>query len=144
MLELESRRPGKTLVAALPAFLGQRITYLMASALTAVVYYALLGLGLLVGRNAVPYLFLVAGSHLATVLIVYPVYRLAVFATCTIGWVHGYLRFYAVGLTFLGASLAGLPLLVEIAGMPLMGAQALIILLSPPLSYAVNRAWAFR
>lgn len=144
MLELESRSTRRIRAATLPAFLGQRITYLLAGAVTAAVYYVLLGLSLLAARNAVPYLILVVGSHLATVMIVYPAYRLVVFRTSTIGWISGYLRFYVVGLTFLGASVVGLPVLVRFAGMPLMAAQALIILLSPPLSYLANRFWAFR
>ncbi|WP_182905471.1 GtrA family protein [Microbispora sp. H13382] len=144
MLELESRSARKARVAALPAFLGQRITYLLAGAATAGVYYVLLGLGLLLTRNSVPYLFLVVGCHFVTVVTVYPAYRLVVFRGCTVGWITGYLRFYAVGLTFLGVSVVGLPLLVEFAGIPLMAAQALIILLSPPLSYLANRFWAFR
>ncbi|WP_169945943.1 GtrA family protein [Microbispora sp. H11081] len=144
MLELESRSVRRIQAATLPAFLGQRITYLLAGAATAGVYYVLLGLGLLLTRNSVPYLFLVVGCHFVTVVAVYPAYRLVVFRGCAVGWIPGYLRFYAVGLTFLGASAAGLPLLVELAGMPLMAAQALIILLSPPLSYLANRFWAFR
>ncbi|MFC7649847.1 GtrA family protein [Streptosporangium lutulentum] len=116
----------------------------MASAMTAVVYYCLLGLGLVVAKDAVPYLFLVVACHLITVVIVYPWYRLVVFPTSGTSWIVGYLRFYAVGLSFLGASLAGLPLLVELAGIPLMMAQGLIIIASPPLSYAAHRAWTFR
>ncbi|WP_143737266.1 GtrA family protein [Microbispora sp. GKU 823] len=130
--------------APLRALLGQRITYLLAGALTAGVYYALLGLGLLVAMDTVPYLVLVVVSHFITTLILYPVYRLVVFKVSGQGWLSGFLRFYAVGLTFLGSSVVGLPILVEIAGIPLMVAQALIILLSPPLSYAINRTWAFR
>ncbi|GAA2882506.1 hypothetical protein GCM10010517_45670 [Streptosporangium fragile] len=112
--------------------------------MTAVVYYCLLGLGLAVTGNSVPYLFPVVVCHLITVVIVYPWYRLVVFRVSGESWVTGYLRFYVVGLSFLGASLAGLPLLVEFAGIPVMVAQGLIILASPPLSYAINRAWTFR
>jgi putative flippase GtrA len=126
------------------AHAGHRITYLLAGAMTAVVYYALLGLALLVAGNAAPYLVLVVVSHFVTVVAVYPVYRLVVFRVSGVSWISGYLRFYVVGLSFLGASLAGLPLLVEVAGLPLMVAQGLIILASPPLSYLINRTWTFR
>ncbi|MCC5577029.1 GtrA family protein [Microtetraspora sp. AC03309] len=147
MLELKSRsaRENPTVRRALiPAFLGQRITYLLAGAMTAGVYYALLCLGLLVAKNAVPYLFLVVVSHFITVVLVYPAYRLVVFKVSGVGWLSGYLRFYAVGLSFLGLSVIGLPILVEFAGIPIMVAQGLIILMSPPLSYAIHRAWTFR
>jgi putative flippase GtrA len=130
--------------ALISALLGERTTYLLAGAVTFGVYYALFGLGLLVAGNAVPYLFLVAVSHLITAVIVYPAYRLIVFKVSGQSWLLGYLRFYAVGLSFLGASVIGLPLLVEFARIPVMMAQAVMILLSPPLSYLINRTWTFR
>jgi putative flippase GtrA len=130
--------------AVISALGGHRITYLLAGAMTATVYYALLGLGLLFEKGDVPYLFLVVISHMITVVIVYPWYRLVVFRVSGESWLTGYLRFYAVGLSFLGVSVVGLPILVEYFGIPVMLAQGLIIVMSPPLSYAVHRAWTFR
>ncbi|MEU8036729.1 GtrA family protein [Streptosporangium sp. NPDC049078] len=130
--------------AVISAFGGHRITYLFAGAMTAMVYYVLLGLGLLAFEDGVPYLFLVVVSHLITVVIVYPWYRLVVFRDSGYSWPVGYLRFYVVGLSFLAASVVGVPLLVELAGVPIMVAQGMVILTSPPLSYAINRAWVFR
>src|SRR3954468_4045593 len=98
MFELKSRSAQGAPVARralISALLGERITYLLAGAVTAGIYYALLGLGLLAAKNAVPYLFLVVVSHFATVVIVYPVYRMVVFKVSGEGWVSGYLRFYA-------------------------------------------------
>ncbi|MEV5754575.1 GtrA family protein [Actinoallomurus sp. NPDC052308] len=123
---------------------GERVTYLLAGGVTAVVYYVLLGGGLLAAQDRVPYLFLVVGSHFVTALIVYPMYRLAIFKVSGEDWLPGFMRFYAVGLGFLAASVIGLPIMVEFGGIPLMVAQALIILMSPPLSYAINRTWTFR
>ncbi|MFI6511244.1 GtrA family protein [Streptosporangium sp. NPDC050855] len=116
----------------------------MASATTALLYYALLGLALLVVNDAVSYLLLAMAAHLTTVVIVYPWYRLVVFRTRGRSWIAGYLRFYAVGLGFLGASLAGLPVLVELCRLPVMAAQAVILVISPTVTYAVHRAWTFR
>ncbi|MFB9678885.1 GtrA family protein [Streptosporangium vulgare] len=130
--------------AAISAFGGHRITYLIAGAMTAMVYYALLGLGLLVVEDGVPYLFLVVVGHLMTVVIVYPWYRLVVFRDSGYSWLVGYLRFYVVGLSFLVASVIGVPLLVELAGIPILVAQGMVIVASPPLSYAINRRWVFR
>ncbi len=130
--------------AVISAFAGHRITYLLAGAMTAMVYYALLGLGLLVVEDDVPYLFLAVAGHLVTVVIVYPWYRLVVFRGSGHSWPAGYLRFYAVGLSFLAASVIGVPLLVEHAGISIMVAQGVVIVMSPPLSYAINRAWVFR
>jgi putative flippase GtrA len=122
---------------------GERVTYLLAGGVTAGVYYAILYAGLLAAHD-VPYLLLVVGSHFVTALIVYPMYRLAIFKVADQDWLPGFMRFYAVGIGFLGASVIGLPILVEFGGVPLMAAQALIILMSPPLSYAINRTWTFR
>lgn len=130
--------------AVISALGGHRITYLLAGAMTAALYYALLGLGLLTTKGGVAYLFLVVVSHFITVVIVYPWYRLVVFRVSGEPWLAGYLRFYLVGAAFLGASLIGLPILVEFCGIPIMVAQAMIIVMSPPLSYAIHRTWTFR
>ncbi|MEV4247608.1 GtrA family protein [Streptosporangium canum] len=149
MVEVESRSAGGDNShfgwrALLSAFGSHRITYLMGSAMTAAVHCALLGLGLLVAGDSVPYLFLVVVSHCVTVAIVYPWYRLVVFRVSGDSWLRGYARFYAVGLSFLGTSAAGIPILVEFAGIPIMMAQVVVIVLSPPLSYLVHRTWTFR
>jgi putative flippase GtrA len=130
--------------ALISALTGQRIVYLLAGAVTAVVYYLLMGLALWLAESAVPYLALVVVSHFCTVVIVYPGYRLLVFRISEHSWISGYLRFYVVGLGFLGTSLGGLPILVEVFGMPLMPAQALVIMVSTPLNYLVHRTWTFR
>jgi putative flippase GtrA len=135
------RRRGRMLPGV---FSRQRITYLASGGLTAVIYCAILALALHSLGREVPYPLLVVLSHLGAVIIVYPWYRLVVFRGSGGSWLGGYLRFYAVGLGFLVASVVGLPLLVELAGLPIMVAQGLIILLSPALSYAVHRAWTFR
>ncbi|MEV8633540.1 GtrA family protein [Streptosporangium sp. NPDC051023] len=123
---------------------GQRITYLLAGAVTAAVYYALLYLALLVTEGRVSYLFLAFASHMITVAIVYPWFRIVVFRVSGEPWLPGYLRFYTVGLSFLVASFVGLPLLVELAGIPIMIAQLLIIAVNPPLTYVIHRKWTFR
>ncbi|WP_433361635.1 GtrA family protein [Streptosporangium sp. CA-115845] len=148
MVEVEGRTAdGKNSpfgrLAVISAFGGHRITYLLAGAVTAMVYCGLLGLGLMVAEDRIPYLFLVVVSHLTTVVIVYPGYRLVVFRGSGDPWLTGYLRFYLVGLSFLAASVIGVPFLVEFAGIPIMVAQGVVIVTSPPLSYAINRAWVF-
>jgi putative flippase GtrA len=117
---------------------------LIGGAATVALYSALLALGLLILEERVPYLFLVVVSHLMAVLIVYPWYRLVVFRVSAGSWITGYLRFYVVGLSFLATSFAGLPLLVELAGVPVLVAQLFVIPVSAVLGYAINRSWAFR
>ncbi|MER5422734.1 GtrA family protein [Streptosporangium roseum] len=149
MVEVEGRaardkKPHSGWRALISALGGQRITYLLAGAMTAVVYYALLGLALLMAKNEVPYLFLLVVSHLVTVVIVYPWYRRVVFRASGEPWLTGYLRFYAVGVGFLAVSVVGVPILVEFVDMSIMVAQGVIIVASPPLSYAINKRWTFR
>ncbi|GAA4229495.1 putative flippase GtrA [Streptosporangium album] len=148
MVEVESRAAGdkdsrSRWRALLSIFGDRRIIYLLAGVMTAAVYYALLGLGLFVTKDRVPYLFLLAACQFVTSVIVYPWYRLVVFRVSGESWITGYLRFYAVGLSFLAASVIGVPILVEFAGIPIMVAQGLIIAASPPLSYVTHRAWTF-
>ncbi|MGW2197406.1 GtrA family protein, partial [Streptosporangium sp. NPDC001682] len=119
------------------------VAYLLASAMTAVVYCALLGLGLLAVKDRVPYVFLLVACQFLTSVIVYPWYRLVVFRVARESWLAGYLRFYAVGLGFLAASVVGVPILVEFVGIPIMVAQGLLIAVSPPLSYLTHRTWTF-
>ncbi|WP_248963963.1 GtrA family protein [Sphaerisporangium perillae] len=127
-----------------PALGRHLITYLMGGALTALLYYAILVAGLLTLGKVVPYLYVVVVSNFATVVIVYPWYRLVVFRGAGGSWLAGYLRFYAVGLTGLVTSLVGLPILVELAGVPILVAQVLLIVASVPLNYALYRIWTFR
>ncbi|MFB9879064.1 GtrA family protein [Planobispora siamensis] len=127
-----------------PVLRGQRITYLAGGVMTVASYFSLLTLGLLIFEGGVPYLFLVVVSHLCTVVIVYPWYRVVVFRVTEGSWIAGYLRFYVVCLGFLATSLAGLPILVELAGLPVLVAQFLIMGAGALLGYAVNRSWTFR
>jgi putative flippase GtrA len=148
MVEVESgtahekdSRPGWR--ALVSAFWGRRVAYLLASAMTAVVYCALLGLGLLAVKDRVPYVFLLVACQFLTSVIVYPWYRLVVFRVVGESWLAGYLRFYTVGLGFLAASVVGVPIMVEFVGIPIMVAQGLLIAVSPPLSYLTHQAWTF-
>ncbi|GAA3444123.1 hypothetical protein Pve01_70700 [Planomonospora venezuelensis] len=112
--------------------------------MTVVAYFSLLALALLLLERVVPYLFLVAGSHLLAVMLVYPWYRLVVFRVSTGSWITGFARFYLVGLSFLATSAVVLPVLVEIVGLPVLAAQVFVVPASTVLAYLVNRSWAFR
>ncbi|WP_167521488.1 GtrA family protein [Microbispora triticiradicis] len=121
----------------------RRVLYLGGGALSAVVYYAILGVQLAALGHRVPYLLLLVTSHFVASVVVYPWYRLMVFRVSGSSWVLGHLRFYAVGLGFLAASVTGVPLMVELAGIPIMVAQALVIVVNVPLCYLVHRLWTF-
>ncbi|MEU8246009.1 GtrA family protein [Nonomuraea sp. NPDC048916] len=121
-----------------------RVKYLMGGGMTAVIYYCIMASGLLFLDERVPYLCVVLAAHLITVVIVYPWYRLIVFPGAGDSWLVGYLRFYVVGLSVLTASIVGLPILVELAGIPILLAQALIIVMTLSVSYGAHRMWTFR
>ncbi|KAB8187239.1 GtrA family protein [Microbispora catharanthi] len=121
----------------------RRVLYLGGGAMSAVVYYAILGVQLAALGHRVPYLILLVTSQFAASVVVYPWYRLMVFRVSGSSWVLGHLRFYAVGLGFLAASVTGVPLLVELAGVPIMVAQAVVIVVNVPLSYLVHGLWTF-
>jgi putative flippase GtrA len=123
---------------------GQRIRYLTGGVITVASYCGLLALGLRIFEDRVPYLFVVMVSHFITAVIVYPWYRVVVFRVTEGSWIAGYLKFYGVGLGFLGTSLVGLPLLVELGGLPVLVAQFLLMAASALLGYTVNRSWTFR
>jgi putative flippase GtrA len=53
-------------------------------------------------------------------------------------------RFVTVSLTAFGVSLGVLELLVSVAGLPDVGAQAIAIVCATPLNFVGNRLWSFR
>ena len=76
----------------------------------------------------------------------YPLYR-AIFGSADNGErgrLPGFLRFYVIFLGGLLFVLGGLPILVEVLGMPVLLAQAGLILAWPLLNYQLLRLWAFR
>ncbi|GII78697.1 hypothetical protein Sru01_36790 [Sphaerisporangium rufum] len=127
-----------------PALGGHLITYLVSGGVTALLYYAILAAGLHIFRDSVSYLCVVVASHFITLVAVYPWYRLVVFRGGRKSWIAGYLRFYAVGLGFLACSLAGLPPLVGAAHLPVLAAQAVVLVGFVPLNYLTHRFWTFR
>jgi putative flippase GtrA len=119
-----------------------RIRYLIVGAGTNVVYFCLFWLGWHLLEGSLPYLAVTAMANLATALIVYPVYRTFVFGSST-GWLRGFSKFYTVYLVGLGCSVLGMPLLIEVLGLPVLLAQAIMIALVPVVSYLLHRFWTF-
>ncbi|WP_268249356.1 GtrA family protein [Planobispora rosea] len=129
----------------LPSVLrGHRTTYLVGGVMTMMLYLSFLALALPIFESSVPYIVLVAISHLLALVIVYPWYRLVVFRVSEGSWTSGFLRFYLVSSSFLAVSVIGLPILVEIMGVSVLAAQSLVIPMSTVLAYLINRSWTFR
>lgn len=53
-------------------------------------------------------------------------------------------RFFAVSLLAFGFNLAALELLVQVAGLAEVPAQAIAIVLATPMNYIGNKLWSFR
>jgi hypothetical protein len=83
------------------------------------------------------------GAQALTVLAVYPVYRMAVFRA-TGPWIPGLIRFYFACAAVLLLSIACLTSFVEVAGLPVLAAQIVTALVSPVVTYPVQRLWTFR
>ncbi|MDP9791511.1 putative flippase GtrA [Catenuloplanes nepalensis] len=123
-----------------PLLNDRRAHYVLAGGLGAVVYYGLFSAGWLILHRH--YLLLAVLANAATAVLTYPVYRRIFGGTGS--RVAGLARFYLVSLGSLACSLGGLPLLVESAGLPVLPAQALIIVVAPLLTYHLHRGWSFR
>lgn len=120
-----------------------RVRYLIVGAGTNVLYFGLFWLGWHLFEGTLPYLVVTALANLGTAVVMYPVYRGFVFGSST-GWLRGFAKFYTVYLFGLGCSLIGMPLLIEVLHLPVLLAQALMILLVPVASYLLHRFWTFR
>jgi putative flippase GtrA len=119
-----------------------RIRYLIVGAGTNVLYFGLFWLGWRLLEGELPYLAVTAAANLSTALLVYPAYRSFVFGSST-GWLRGFSKFYAVYLVGLACSLLGMPLLIEVLGVPVLLAQAIVIAVVPLASYLLHRFWTF-
>lgn len=119
-----------------------RVRYVMVGGFTSVLYYALFALAWSV-LEIRPYLLVTVMAHISTAILVYPLYRTFVFRS-NAPWVRGFVKFYTVFLGGLVVSFVGLPLLVEVIGMPVLISQGILIFVVPIFSYLAHRAWTFR
>lgn len=121
----------------------RRVRYLEVGGIAAVTYYGIFSAGWLLSGHRIPYLAMAVIANFLCGVLTYPLYRRQVFQA-TGPWIPGFLKFYLVCLWALGFSLVGLPLLVEIAKVPVLIAQAIIIVVSPVINYQMSKYWAFR
>jgi putative flippase GtrA len=123
--------------------LDRRVRYVAAGGVSAVVYYALFTAGWLLLPHRLPYLGIAFVCSSVTAILTYPIYRRVVFQAGG-GLVAGFLRFYALCIWAMLFSLVGLWALVEVGGLNVLFAQAVIIVLGPLINYQAARLWAFR
>jgi putative flippase GtrA len=120
----------------------QRVAFLMVGGVNvAVGFICFVGFLALLGRDR--YMITLVFSHVVAVLIAFVLYRYVVFR------VRGHLlgdlwRFETVYLTALAVNLVALPLLVEVAHLPVIVSQALITLVTALMSWVGHKNFSFR
>lgn len=120
----------------------QRVAFLMVGAVNTVVgYLCFVGFLLLLGHRR--YLAALVFAYVIAVLIAFVLYRFVVFRVR--GHVFSDLwRFATVYLSSLAVNLVLLPVLVELAGVPVLVAQALIVLVTVVISWIGHKHYSFR
>ena len=121
----------------------QRVRYLVAGGFGALLYYVLFGVSWLTWGYAVPYLLIAVATSTICAVVTYPVYRLLVFRAGG-PVLPEFLRFYLLCIGALAFNLGGLSALVEVVGLPVLAAQAIVVVAGPLINYQLGRLWAFR
>ncbi|RZU52566.1 putative flippase GtrA [Krasilnikovia cinnamomea] len=121
----------------------QRMRYLAAGGAGALLYYVLFSTAWLLTGRTVPYLVIAVAVSTICAVVTYPVYRLLVFRAAD-PLLSGFLRFYLLCLGSLGYTVIGLSSLVELAGLHVLLAQAIVVVTGPVINYQLSRLWAFR
>ena len=120
----------------------QRVAFLVVGAVNTVVgFLSFAAFLLLVGQRR--YLAALVCAHVVSVLIAFVLYRFVVFR------VRGHVladlwRFETVYLSALAVNFVLLPVLVEIAHLPVLLAQALIMLVTSLMSWVGHKHYSFR
>jgi len=120
----------------------QRVAFLTVGAVNTVVgYLCFAGFLLLLGQER--YLVALVCAYVVAVLVAFVLYRFVVFR------VRGHLladlwRFTTVYLSSLAVNLVLLPVLVEIAHLPVLLAQALVVFVTSVMSWQGHKHFSFR
>jgi len=112
-------------------------------AVSSAVYYLLFTAIYLTTSHHLHYLAIPVLANFGCALATYPLQRRWVFRSKG-PVVAGFLRFYVICLWALVFTYAGLPLLVELAHVPVLLSQALLIVTAPLINYQLSKLWAFR
>jgi putative flippase GtrA len=116
---------------------------LIVGGMAVLIYYMIFSVGWLVLSPWVPYLLMAVIANITTAVLTYPLYRSVVFRW-TGAWLLGFLRFYVIWFWNLVFSMFGLPLLIELARVPVLVSQAIVLVVMPLINYQLIRHWAFR
>src|SRR5262249_22119150 len=121
----------------------RRVRYVAVGGVSSTSYYAFFTVLYLLTRHHVHYLFIPFFANLGCAIVTYPLQRKFVFqATGPI--ISGFFKYYVVCLWALVFTFIGLPLLVELANIPVLISQAILIVTAPLINYQLSKFWAFR
>ena len=121
----------------------QRVAFLIVGGINTVVGYLSFAAFLLTVGGRFHYLVALACAHVVSVLFAFVLYRFVVFR------VRGHVladlwRFETVYLAALAVNFVLLPVLVEIVHLPVLVAQALIVLVTSVMSWVGHKRYSFR
>lgn len=121
----------------------QRVAFLIVGAINTVVGYLVFAAFLVTVGRRWHYLVALACTYVVSVLFAFVLYRFVVFR------VRGHVladlwRFATVYVAALAVNFVLLPLLVEIAHLPVLVAQALIVLVTSVMSWVGHQKFSFR
>lgn len=121
----------------------QRVAFLLVGVTNTVVGFAwFVAFEYFIGRHF-GYMWTLLCAHVASVLCAFVLYRTFVFKVRGNTLVD-LVRFEMVYLVSLGVNAVLLPLLVELAGLPVLVSQALIVFVTTLVSYFGHRDFSFR
>ncbi len=121
----------------------RRVRYLAVGGVSAVSYYGCFAGAYLLAGDHLHYLVLTIMANFVCAVVTYPLQRRFVFRSNG-PVVPGFLKFYVICLWALAFTLLGLPLLVEVCHVPVLVAQAVLIVVAPLINYQLSKLWAFR
>jgi putative flippase GtrA len=122
---------------------SEKFRFLLVGGYNTVFGYGLFGALIWLAGDRIHYLAILVLSHLVAVTNGYFAYQFFVFRDAPIG-LASYARYHVVNLANLGFGAVGLSLLVELAHMTPLAAQALLVVAGVILSYILHKQYSFR
>jgi putative flippase GtrA len=121
----------------------QGLRFLLVGAFNTAFGFVLFALLLHVAGHHVHYLVLLVAATIVAVLVAFAGYRTFVFRVRG-NVVKDLARFSLVYLAALAVNLVALPLLVEVVGVPILAAQAVVVAGTVVASFLAHRSFSFR
>jgi putative flippase GtrA len=122
---------------------SERVRFLIVGGLNTAVGYALFVALQLAAGDELGYLGVLLISHVISVLFAFVMHRRIVFRVQGNVLVD-LVRFWSVYATTIAVNAAALPLLVEVAGLPVIAAQTVFLVVSVAATYVAHKRFSFR